>query len=209
MKLSRTEVCKRVSMSLATFDRWRKAGKLETFTDGTLSNAKKQIVWVTLEALGKALGIADEITLRLRLGLPEITPEPIKRDLVINKHYEDAKPTPDIREPDAFAPKEVEPEPYRDSFGHTITGNREHRMFETQPYTPIDSTAHMNPALVNSGPKIENPVDSDAFVDLWRKSGEPTSAERRKLQGKEITSQHPNANRQAYLRAIRPTGYSR
>lgn len=41
MKLSRTEVCKRVPMSLATFDRWRKAGKLETFTDGTLSNAKK------------------------------------------------------------------------------------------------------------------------------------------------------------------------
>jgi hypothetical protein len=209
MKLSRTEVCKRVPMSLATFDRWRKAGRLETFTDGTLSNAKKQIVWVTLEALGKALGISDEMILRLHLGLPERAPEPAKRDVVINKHYEDTKHTPNISEPDAFSPKEVEPEPYRDSFGHTISGNREHRMFETQPYTPIDSTAHMNPALINSGARIENPIDSDAFTDLWRKPGEPTSAERHKLQGKEVASQHPNANRQAYLRAIRPTGYSR
>jgi hypothetical protein len=208
MKLSRTEVHKRVPMSLATFDRWRKAGKLETFTDGTLSNAKKQIVWVTLEALGKALGISDEMILRLRLGLPERTPEPvIKHDVPINRNYEDAKPTPDIREPDAFSPKEAEP--YRDSFGHTISGNREHRMFESQPYTPINSTAHMNPALINSGARIENPIDSDAFTDLWRKPGEPTSAERHKLQGKEVASQHPNANRQAYLRAIRPTGYSR
>jgi hypothetical protein len=198
-------------MSLATFDRWTKSDRLEVFRDGTLSNAKKQIVWVTLEALGKALGISDETILRLRLGLPERAPEPMKRALVINKHYEDVKPqrTPDIREPDAFAPKEVEPEPFRDSFGHTIMGNREHRMFESQPSTPIDSTAHMNPALINNGTRLENPIDSDAFNDLWRKSGEPTSAERRDLQGKEVASQHPNANREAYLRAIRPTGYSR
>ena len=210
MKLSRTEVCKRVPMSLATFDRWRKAGKLETFTDGTLSNAKKEIVWVTLENLGKVLGIADESTLRMRLGLPaEPSAESALRPASSTESVEhEPEQVPDIREPDAFAPKEANDE-FEDSFGHKLLGNDRHRMFETQVRIPPDSQAHMNQALINTGPRIENPVDSDTFADMWRKPGEPTSEERRKLQGREIALQHPNANRESYLKAIRPTGYSR
>ena len=207
MKLSRTDVCRRVPMSLATFDRWRKSGKLETFTDGTLSNAKKEIVWVTLVNLGKALGIADELTLRQRLGLPQDEPAPLPLE-AFAKPAPEPDQVPDIRESDAFAPKEANIE-FEDSFGHKLIGNDRHRMFETQVRIRHDSTAHMNPALINTGPRIENPVDSDTFADMWRKPGEPTAEERHKLQGHEIALQHPNANRQAYLRAIRPTGYSR
>jgi hypothetical protein len=102
MKLSRNEVCKRVPIGLSTFDRWAKSGKLEVFRDGTLTNAKKEVVWASLESLGKALGIADDTELRQRLGLPTVT-----HDVTINVNYDNPQPerVPDIREPDAFRPQ--------------------------------------------------------------------------------------------------------
>ncbi len=201
MKLSRTEICKRVPMSLATFDRWRKLGKLEAFTDDTLSYAKKHIVWVTMEALGKALGIEDEVTLRQRLGLPQVQPDPLPEPDPLPKQ----KPqrVPDISEPGAFEPHPVDPETYRDSFGHTILGNDHHKMFgPTQLEPKVDLQAHMNPALLGNTGSGHNPVDSDAFRDLWRPHGAMTCEERRRLMKQQISPEHPNATRQAFLSTI-------
>ncbi len=211
MKISRTEVCKRVPMSLATFDRWRKLGKLETFTDDTLSCAKKHIVWVTLEALGKALGIEDEIILRQRLDLPQvIVPQPDPEPLPEPKPQ--PKRVPDIAEPDAFAPQPIDPATYTDSFGHPIAGNNHHKMFATVYELPRDTQSHMDPKLLGDtrtlgtdgapifhGGSDNHPLNSEALYEAFRKPGQPSFAEIRQIRTK---PPHPNANRQAFLDAI-------
>jgi hypothetical protein len=69
--------------------------------------------------------------------------------------YDDPKPAPapkservpDIREKGAFDPAE-----FRDSFGHLLTGNARHRMFETQHSAPPDLQAHMDERLTGTSP---------------------------------------------------------
>lgn len=205
MKLSRMDVCRRVPMAPSTFDIWRKSGKLATFTDGTLSNARKPIVFCTLEALGKALGIADEGTLRERLGLP--ADEPVAHDVQIDARYEEpkaeAQPEPDIRQPDAFAPrplsgierKQAEDRLFAerylageatDSAGNNVVGSNERfpskgavslvGPMEPQVRTRLSTTSHMDAALVGDPTAVTpNPVDSDEFMERWH----PGHAERK------------------------------
>jgi len=187
-------------MAPSTFDIWRKSGKLETFTDGTLSNAKKPIVFCTLEAVGKALGIADEVTLRVRLGLPA-QDEPIAHDVHIDSRYEEPKveprpePEPDIRQPDAFAPrplsnierKQAEDRKFAeryiagaetDSAGNNIIGSNDRfpskgavslvGPLEPRVRTRLSTTSHMDAALVGDPAQaVINPVDSDEFMERW------------------------------------------
>src|SRR5438309_1492559 len=104
MRLSRKEVVERVPMSYATFDRWRVSGKLEVVRE-------EKRIFVTLESLGKALGIEDETRLRERLGLPKIT-EQLDHcpNETHSKPVELLRDVPDITTPDAFSPRELSPE---------------------------------------------------------------------------------------------------
>jgi hypothetical protein len=91
---------------------------------------------------------------------------------------------PDIATPDAFNPRE-----YRDSFGHPITGNDKHVLFETQPSRTKSATdAHMPEGMQTSVSFAENPVDSDAYRDLIRTPGTPTVAERMAALGRSSRS---------------------
>ena len=93
MKISRMEVCRLVPMAPSTFDIWRRKGRLETFTDGTLSNAKQPIVYCTLEALAKALHEDDLEALCVRLGLSDDEPEVTTPDVKFDS-YDDPEPKP-------------------------------------------------------------------------------------------------------------------
>src|SRR5947208_17056229 len=101
MKISRMEVCRLVPMAPSTFDIWRRKGRLETFTDGTLSNAKQPIVYCTLEALAKALHEDDVTALADRLGLydePEVTTPQVAAPEVKFDNYNDPAPSASISE---------------------------------------------------------------------------------------------------------------
>src|SRR5207245_11409866 len=95
MKISRMEVCRLVPMAPSTFDIWRRKGRLETFTDGTLSNAKQPIVYCTLEALAKALNEDDVAALSVRLGLSDDEPETALPDVKFDS-YDDPEPKPEL-----------------------------------------------------------------------------------------------------------------
>ena len=98
LKLSRMEVCRAVPMAPSTFDIWRRKGRLETFTDGTLSNAKQPIVYCTLEALAKALNEDDVAALSVRLGLSDDEPEVTLPDVKFDS-YDDPEPKPTSTSP--------------------------------------------------------------------------------------------------------------
>src|SRR5947208_8860050 len=99
MKISRMEVCRLVPMAPSTFDIRRRKGRLEAFTDGTLSNATQPIVYCTLEALAKALHEDDVAALADRLGLddePEVTTPEVTTPDVKFDSYDDPEPKPEL-----------------------------------------------------------------------------------------------------------------
>jgi hypothetical protein len=81
------------------------------------------------------------------LGLPEPTPAPVP---VVAVEAPTPERVPNIREPDAFRPRQNDPTEFRDSFGHTLSGNAEHRLFATQNGPPVDLQIHMQPALLGT-----------------------------------------------------------
>lgn len=166
LKLSRTDVCKRLEMSVDTFDRWTKRGRLEVFRDGTLTNAKKQVVWATLEAIGKALGITDENKLRIRLGLPDLSTE--RLNAAMRGENIPAEPpeapcadTPEL--PLLTQREEMDREFARrflagevpDSFGNFFNGGNSQyskpctMLGPVEPAPPAPLQSHMNPALLS------------------------------------------------------------
>lgn len=122
MTLSKADACALLHISESTMTRRLRAGRYTCTRTGT--------------------GKYDPITFSYAdIGLTEPTPEPIAKPVA--KVAVESKPIPDIATPDAFNPTE-----YRDSFGHAITGNAEHKMFESQPPTRKSQTDdHMPEAL--------------------------------------------------------------
>jgi hypothetical protein len=144
------------------------------------------------------------------LGLVEPTPEPTPAVAVAQPTPAvEAKPVPmpDIKVPDAFNPQE-----YRDGFGHTITGNYEHRMFETRTAQKPGLFDHMDPALLGG---TEIGADGQPIFD-GSSDNHPLNVRAIALGHlepmKPAKSRHPNQNRQELLNAIFSDirrGYSR
>ncbi|SRR5712692_71484 len=145
-----------------------------------------------------------------QLGLP--TPEPEPTPTVAEAQPTPAVkakpiPMPDIAAPDAFNPQE-----YRDGFGHTITGNSKHRMFETRTTPKRSLFDHMDPSHfaetkygtdgqpIYDASSDNHPVNASLIAQGKR---EPTKAAK---------SRHPNQTRQDFLNLIFSDirrGYSR
>ncbi len=108
------------------------------------------------------------------LGLPEPTPAPVPAVAVV-------APTrvPNIREPDAFRPQQNDLAEFCDSFGHTLSGNTEHRLFATQNGPPVDLQIHMQPALLGTSGSSErhsfdcglSDDDLSKMKSEWRRRG--------------------------------------
>jgi hypothetical protein len=119
-----------------------------------------------------------------------------------------AKPLPDITDVGAFDPKQLRIEDTVARGKHTLLGPHPDLSGTSAEYSVDDSTSHMNPALVGRTGGVSG---NDHFIN---------SREYQLLRGNITQEQYDamqssaaKANRvdprQAYLRAIRPGGYSR
>lgn len=195
LKLGRTDVCKRLSIAVDTFDRWVKRGRLEVFRDGTLTNARKQVVWLTLESLGKALKIHDENKLRARLGLPDLETErlnaimrgDVARDEAPEPEPEtspepqtirplsnvEVKAAEDLRFAEAYLKGEA-----TDSCGNRVDGSNDRFLTkgsasllgpqEDKPKVRPSCTSHMTSPLGSSGNAMDapRPLEDPAWLEL-------------------------------------------
>jgi hypothetical protein len=179
VKFSIREVCKMLGISESTFYRKVRSGALAIEHDPTeKTRTGLPRVWVTLESLGVFLGISDDAALRVWLGLPAVKEE---------RSPDSGEGAPAVEQvpEQSFAPRELSPfeqrqladmkiaedavtDPdWRDSYGHRITGNDHHNFFETPEPSPVDSQAHMNPALLSNAPdptgkpKLRNPLEGE------------------------------------------------
>jgi hypothetical protein len=107
--LSKAEACAILHISESTMTRRLKAGRYTCTRTGT--------------------GKYDPIRFSYAdIGLMEPVVEPIAEPVAKVAVESKSEPAQDITMPDAFSPKE-----WTDSFGHSLTGNAEHKLFESQP----------------------------------------------------------------------------
>jgi hypothetical protein len=171
--LTKAEAAALLYISVSTLTRRMRSGQYKFTRTGT---GKWDAVTFTYEQLGlkepMPEPVADSAT------RPE--PEP-RGDSPLHADVGESSPkVPDIATPDAFSPRE-----YRDSFGHALTGNDKHVLFDTQPSRTKSATdAHMPEGLRTAVSFAENPVDWDAYRDLIRAPGTPTVAERMAAMGR-------------------------
>jgi hypothetical protein len=170
--LTKAEACALLFISESTMTRRLKAGRYTCTRTGT---GKYDPVTFTHEQLGLTAPVAE---------VEPVSDSDTHGPVVLSTTRPEPEPEPDITAPDAFSPKE-----WTDSFGHSLTGNDRHVLFETQPTrTKFATDAHMEPGMQTSVTGAENPVDSDAYRDLIRAPGTPTVAERMAAMGRSSRS---------------------
>lgn len=193
------EVCDVCGFSERTFFHRVKAGKIKASHDeqNRIRDGRPRI-YVAADDLAYYFGIRDEAQARARMGLPAIVEEkpapeiadvPVRDrqvpDVVVR--HKDVRSTPaqgftDDAEENLARWNAGE---ITDSAGNNGQGRNDR--FPTKgvqtllgPREPMpkvrpDTTAHMDPALVGGGERVENAVDSDAFKEMWH----PGTAERK------------------------------
>jgi hypothetical protein len=109
-QLSKADACALLHISESTMTRRLKAGRYTCTRSGI---GKYDPITFSYADIGLTEPVADRLS-----------EHPEQPALTSSARPE---PIPDISTPDAFNPRE-----YTDSFGHTITGNAGHKMFETQ-----------------------------------------------------------------------------
>jgi hypothetical protein len=188
-------VCEIAGFSERTFFSRVKSGKIKPSHDeqNRIRDGRPRI-YVTGDVLADYLRCADEATARERLGLPAIVedepePEPFDRKIFARPLDQRERETqvPDVGRPcDAVNGFTDDPAQnlelwnsgeITDSAGNDGQGRNDR--FPTKgpqtllgPQAPkervkADSTVHMDPALIGDLTALPNPVDSDAFNELW------------------------------------------
>jgi excisionase family DNA binding protein len=136
--MTKKEVCKLLGISVRTLSRRIAAGQITCTKVGTGQYAE-------LSFTHSDLGLPEP-------GEPWGNAPQRGQDIEINRQYEDTggnnPPVPQV--PDISEPGALDPTEFRDSFGHRISGNARHRMFETQHSPRPDLQAHMDPALLGT-----------------------------------------------------------
>ncbi len=135
--LTKAEACALLFISESTMTRRLKAGRYKATKEG---DGKFAPLVFTYADIGLTEPVAEVESSTDLVEHPE--PEP-RGDSPLPDAGGSSPKIPDIATPDAFNPHE-----YRDSFGHSLTGNAEHKMFESQPPARKSGTDdHMPEAL--------------------------------------------------------------
>ena len=223
-RLSVKEVCEICGFSERTFFHRVKAGKIKPSRDeqNRIRDGRPRI-YVSADALADYLGITDEAQARERLGLPAIEdqrPEPTPVDHKIFADVPDRR-VPDIREPDAFVPREAgftddaaenqarwNAGEVTDTAGNSSSGNERWPSkgfvsligpLEPKPKKKFDSAEHMNPALIGTSHPVRG-IDGELIAHAGS-NNHPLVALGRKDEPAP-KPRHPNQTRQELLNAI-------
>jgi hypothetical protein len=139
--------CKLLNISERTFYRYVKAGKIKvTHSETEHTRDGRARIFVEESTVRALLGLPAELSMVAPQGQPKENRAP---EVILVRQYEDEVPRiPALHEPGTFDPQQSDPTEFRDSFGHLLTGNQQHRMFATRNDPPVDKQSHMNPALL-------------------------------------------------------------
>jgi hypothetical protein len=184
LKLSRTDAARHLGISLSTFDRYVRAGKI-TVIRGEKNKLGKQTLWVDFPEIPEPTAAQPEpepepLPIQgQEPQLPEIKPAPTPREWSDHER----RIADDLAFADAFKRGEA-----TDSLGNTINGINERwptqgsqsligKVEHEVPSTPRTGTEHMNPALLSdyvdpSKPALVNPQVGTGFT----RKGSPLAA---------------------------------
>jgi hypothetical protein len=203
IRLSASEVCTVCGFSERTFFHRIKSGKIRASHDeqNRIRDGRPRI-YVAADDLAYYFGIRDEAQARARMGLPAIVeekPEPeddrkifadVGRTSTDVPTVGRSSPDVPVRDRQGFTDDPADnlarwnAGEIADSAGNTVNGNERWPSkgiqtllgpIEPMPRVRPDTTVHMDPALVGDVTAAPNPVDSDAFNELWH----PGTADRK------------------------------
>jgi len=176
--LTKAEACALLFISESTMTRRLKAGRYKATKQG---DGKFAPLVFTYAEIGLTEPVAE---VESSDNLSE-HPEPETRsDSDLHADVGESSPkVPDITEPDSFSPRE-----YRDSFGHALTGNAEHKMFASQPPAKKVATDDHMPeglrtAVTGDGSSEDHPINQMMIrAGLMKPAERPmTDAEQRRF----------------------------
>src|SRR5260370_41075206 len=150
--LTKAEACALLFISESTMTRRLKAGRYTATKQG---DGKFAPLVFTYADIGLTEPVAE---VESSDNLSE-HPEPEASNGKLPSHTNVRGTPPDIATPDAFNPRE-----YTDSFGHSITGNAEHKMFASQPPAKKVATDDHMPeglrtAVTGDGSSEDHPIN--------------------------------------------------
>ncbi len=161
-QLSKADACALLHISESTMTRRLKAGRYKATKQG---DGKFAPLVFTYAGIGLTEPVAEVESSDKLSEHPE--PEPSGKLPERPEPGASSPRLPDLSTPDAFNPHE-----YRDSFGHSLTGNADHKMFESQPPARKGAWSRSADRFENGAKPTRTPEQQERMVKQMHRRGE-------------------------------------